>query len=60
MGLPTRSQQIGWVVLLTALAVLAAVRIGCGEAMVRTAGTPPAPLTVPFAPGVMQAGSDLG
>jgi len=30
MRLPTRAQQIGWVVLLTALGVLAAVRIGCG------------------------------
>lgn len=30
MKLPTRGQQVGWVVLLTALGVLAAVRIGCG------------------------------
>ena len=29
MNLPTRTQQIGWVVLLTALLALAAVRIGC-------------------------------
>lgn len=30
MKQPTRAQQVGWVVLLTALGVLAAVRIGCG------------------------------
>jgi hypothetical protein len=28
--LPTRAQQIGWVVLLTALAVLVVIRTGCG------------------------------
>ena len=40
MSLPTRAQQIGWVVLLTALGALAAARIGCSPAAARDIKTP--------------------
>ena len=43
MGQPTRAQQVGWVVLLTALGVLAAVRVGCGQTAAGGAGSLPAP-----------------
>ena len=43
MKQPTRAQQVGWVVLLTALGVLAAVRMGCGQEVVGGAASLPAP-----------------
>ena len=53
MGLPTRAQQVGWVVLLTALGVLAAVRMGCSQAGAAGVEDP----LPPAAPGAVQAGS---
>lgn len=58
MGLPTRAQQVGWVVLLTALGVLAAVRIGCSQVAAGGGDLPPSAGL--FALGTVQAGSGRG
>ena len=61
MALPTRAQQVGWVVLLTALGVLAAVRMGCSQAAaVGTGGDPGTPSTASLAPEIMHAGGGRG
>ena len=60
MALPTRAQQVGWVVLLTALGVLAAVRVGCGQAAAGAAGDPPSSPAGSFAPGAVEAGGGRG
>lgn len=60
MGLPTRAQQVGWVVLLTALGVLAAVRIGCSQAAAGGVGDPPPPPAGLFSLGAVQAGGGRG
>ena len=60
MALPTRAQQVGWVVLLTALGVLAAVRVGCGQAAAGAAGDPSSSPAAPFAPGAVEAGAGRG
>ena len=60
MGLPTRAQQVGWVVLLTALGVLAAIRIGCSQVAAGDVGDPPTPRAASSAPGAVQAGGGRG
>ena len=57
MALPTRAQQVGWVVLLTALGVLAAVRIGCSQAAAGGAEDTLSSPAAPFAPGAVEAGA---
>lgn len=59
MGRPTRAQQVGWVVLLTALGVLAAVRIGCSQAAAGGVGDLP-PSAGVFVPGAVQTGGGRG
>ena len=59
MGRPTRSQQVGWVVLLTALGVLAAVRIGCSQVAAGDVGDL-APSAGLFVPGAVRTGGGRG
>ena len=60
MALPTRAQRVGWVVLLTALGVLAAVRLGCSQAAAGSVEDLPEPPIGSFVPGAVQAGSGGG